>query len=488
MSSSLEAIKGLQPENLWRYFYQLSQIPRESGNEEGVRQWLVAFAKEHGIRHAVDAIGNVIMYRDPSVGYEQVPSVALQGHMDMVCVKTADSAHDFTKDPIELVRDGEFIKAKDTTLGGDNGIAIAMILDIFTDPTVKHGPLEAIFTISEETGLTGAFELDAALVNSRRMLNLDSEEEGVVYIGCAGGLEVDASLKAELVGVPAHWEAWTLRVDHMLGGHSGGEIHQQRGNAIKVAARTLHQMRSLSPVMLAGFAGGTKRNVIPSICDAGFFAPETAHDDILQTVQTVQDAVAIEYGMTDPNITIAATCNGKAEGKAMEINQSHRFIDALFIAPHGVDAMSMTIPGIVETSSNLAIVQYAEGTYHVVSSHRSSILSARDDVAARMGAAMETCGATVTFEGAYPSWTPNPDSAMAKFCAEAYEQLAGKKPVVTAIHAGLECGIINSKISGMDSVSMGPDLFGVHSVDEKLSIPSTERTAAFVKQLLASIK
>lgn len=488
MSSSLEAIKGLKPENLWRYFYQLSQIPRESGNEEGVRQWLVAFAQEHGIRYAVDAIGNVIMYKDPSAGYEQIPSVALQGHMDMVCVKTADSKHDFTKDPIELVRDGEFLKAKDTTLGGDNGIAIAMILDIFTDPTIKHGPLEAIFTISEETGLTGAFELDATLINSRRMLNLDSEEEGVVYIGCAGGIEVDATLKAELVEPPAHWESWTLRVDHMLGGHSGGEIHTQRGNAIKIAARTLHQINLVAPVMLATLEGGTKRNVIPSICDAVFFAPATAHEDIKKAVEAVQEAVAIEYSVADPNITITAGCKGAAEGKAMEINQSHKFIDALFIAPHGVDAMSMTIPGIVETSSNLAIVTFAEGEYNVVSSHRSSILSARDDVAARMGAALATCGAVVEFDGAYPSWTPNPDSAMAKFCAEAYEQLAGKKPVVTAIHAGLECGIINSKIPGMDSVSLGPDLYGVHSVDEKLSIPSTERTAGFVKQLLAIIK
>lgn len=487
--SSLDAIKGLKPENLWRYFYQLSQIPRESGNEEGVRQWLVAFAKEHGIRYAIDAIGNVIMYKDPSVGYEQVPSVALQGHMDMVCVKTADSTHDFTKDPIELVRDGDFLRAKDTTLGGDNGIAIAMILDIFTDPTIKHGPLEAIFTISEETGLTGAFELDASLINSRRMLNLDSEDEGVVYIGCAGGVEVDASLKAELVEVPVHWEAWKLRVDHMLGGHSGGEIHKQRGNAIKFAARTLHQINQVTPVMLATLEGGTKRNVIPSTCDAVFFAPETAHEDIMKAARAIQDAVTIEYGISDPNATITVTSTGKAEGKAMEITQTHRFIDALYIAPHGVDAMSMTIPGIVETSSNLAIVRYQEdGVYHVVSSHRSSILSARDDVAARMGAALETCGAKVLYEGAYPSWTPNPDSAMAKFCAEAYEQLTGKEPQVTAIHAGLECGIINSKIPGMDSASMGPDLFDVHSVDEKLSIPSTERTVAFVKQLLAIIK
>lgn len=488
MSSSLDAIKGLKPENLWRYFYQLSQIPRESGNEEGMRQWLVTFAKEHGIRHAVDSAGNVIMYKEPATGYEQIPSVALQGHMDMVCVKTADSTHDFTKDPIELVRDGEFIRAKDTTLGGDNGIAIAMILDIFTDPSVKHGPLEAIFTISEETGLTGAFGLDASLIDSRRMLNLDSEEEGVVYIGCAGGIEVDATLKAELVEPPAHWETWTLRVDHMLGGHSGGEIHKQRGNAIKLAARTLHQINGLTPVMLALLQGGTKRNVIPSICDAVFFAPASAHGDIEKAAQAIQDAVSIEYGVADPNATITVACKGAAEGKAMEINQSHRFIDALFIAPHGVDAMSMTIPGIVETSSNLAIVTYENGEYHVVSSHRSSILSARDDVAARMGAALATSGADVSFEGAYPSWTPNPDSAMAKFCAEAYGQLTEKKPVVTAIHAGLECGIINSKIPGMDSVSLGPDLFGVHSVDEKLSIPSTERTAAFVKQLLAIIK
>ncbi|MFA6688022.1 MAG: aminoacyl-histidine dipeptidase [Sphaerochaetaceae bacterium] len=488
MSSSLDAIKGLRPANLWTYFYQLSQIPRESGNEAGVRHWLVAFAQEHGLRHAVDSVGNVIIYKEASKGYEAVPPVALQGHMDMVCVKTQESTHDFLKDPIELVRDGDFIRAKDTSLGGDNGIAVAMILDIFTDPSVKHGPLEAIFTVSEETGLTGAFGLDESLISSRRMLNLDSEEEGIIYIGCAGGIEVDATLKATLVQAPSRWESWSLRVDGLLGGHSGAEIHKQRANAIKLAARTLHVIQQDSPIMLASLQGGTKRNVIPSLCDAVFFAPKEAHADIEAHVASLQKAFAKEYGVSDPHASVTVSCQGTAKGLAMEVERTERFVDSLYIAPHGVDAMSMTIPGIVETSSNLAIVTLEDGAYHVVSSHRSSVMSARDDVAARMGVALATSGANLRFSGAYPSWTPDPSSKMASFCAKAYERIEGKKPVVTAIHAGLECGIINSKIPGMDSVSLGPDLFGVHSVNERLSIPSTERTSSLVKQLLAIIR
>ncbi len=484
--TSHDAISGLKPDHLWQYFYELSQIPRESGNVTGVQKWLQEFATEHHIRHTSDSVGNIIFYKDATPGHEHAPAVALQGHMDMVCVKKPGSTHDFLHDPIFLVREGDILHAKDTTLGADNGIAVAMILDIFTDDTLVHGPLEAIFTVDEETGLTGAFGLDPTNIHSKMMLNLDSEEEGIIYIGCAGGIEVDADLIQPLQAVPAGWETWALRVDGLSGGHSGAEIHTQRANAIKVAARALHAVGTHCNFMLVSINGGTKRNVIPSTCDVVFATAVADHDCVLQAIKAVTADVQKEHELTDPHANITLTAAQPAK-QAFSLQQSKSFIDSLHAAPHGVDKMSLTLKDVVQTSSNLAIVTTEAGHLHVISSHRSSVLSERDDVASRMAAAMTLCGATATFSGAYPSWTPNMESPLAAFCSKAYETSSGKKPVLTAIHAGLECGIINSLIPGMDSVSIGPDMWGVHSTDERISVSSADRTLGFVKELVTSI-
>lgn len=476
--------EGLENQRLWSYFSELSQIPRESGNEEGVRQFLLAFAKKNNLVAIVDTIGNVILRKKAYPGYEKRPSVALQGHMDMVCVKTEESDHDFATDPIILVRDGDTLRAKDTTLGGDNGIAVAMIMDILADPEGKHGPLEAIFTVSEETGLTGAFNIEKDMVESRLLINLDSEEEGVLYIGCAGGLEVDAKLPAKLETIPSDYEGFCLTANGLLGGHSGGEIHKQRANAIKVVARAL---ASVKTKMLFACEGGTKRNVIPSICSMSFAAPKSERKAIEEAVQKSFAEQKDEFAISDPGLNLELK-NSKLPKQAASSAQSEAFIRSLYIAPHGVDAMSMTIPGIVETSSNLAIVRFEDGIFSVTSSHRSSILSSRDDVAHRFGQALVSCGASVEYVGAYPSWKPNPDSALTKFCAKAYEEYAHKKPVITAIHAGLECGIINSKVPGMDSVSFGPNMADVHSVKERLSLSSVERISGFTRHLLSIIE
>lgn len=476
--------EGLKDQALWNYFYELSQIPRESGNEEGVRQFLLKFAKEHKLESVVDTIGNVILRKKAAPGYENRPSVALQGHMDMVCVKTEESDHNFATDPIQLVREGDVLRAKDTTLGGDNGIAVAMAMDILADPKAKHGPLEAIFTVSEETGLTGAFNIEADLIHSRLLINLDSEEEGVLYIGCAGGLEVDAKLTAAMQTIPSGYEGFTLTASGLLGGHSGGEIHKQRANAIKAVARALVAVETK---MLYSATGGSKRNVIPSLCSISFAAPKADAQAIEAAVLTCSKELGEEYSISDPGIRVDLV---KAEmpKKAASAEQSEAFIRSLYIAPHGVDAMSMTIKGVVETSSNLAILSFSEGVFSVTSSHRSSILSSRDDIAHRMGEAMKSGGSAVKYVGAYPSWKPNPDSALTKFCATAYEQYAHKKAHITAIHAGLECGIINSRVPGMDSVSFGPDMHDVHSVKERLSLSSVERIMGFLRHLLSIIE
>ncbi|NCD06881.1 MAG: aminoacyl-histidine dipeptidase [Spirochaetia bacterium] len=476
-------LKNLEPSALFNYFKDISDIPRESGNEEGVRKYLLDFAKKNNFEAKVDKIGNVIIYVPATKGFENRSTVALQGHMDMVCVKTLESKHNFDKDPIQLEIEGDFLKAKDTTLGGDNGIAIAMALDVFTDTSVKHGPLEGIFTVSEETGLTGAFNIEAENIKSRKLINLDSEEEGIIYIGCAGGIETQAKLNSAKETLNKNDNVFKLTVKDLLGGHSGAEIHMQRANAIKLVARTLINLKTLK---LVSINGGTKRNVIPSSCECIFAIDDCEVSTIKENVEALNRIYQDEYSIQEPLITVLFE-ETKADS-AFLLEDSINFIRSIFLAPHGVSSMSMELKGVVETSSNLAIVKTNEEGFEAISSHRSSIMSSRDNVANKCAQAFLTSNAKVEQVGAYPSWKPDLSSKLTDFCAKAYKEYSKKEPVLTAIHAGLECGIINSRIPGMDSVSFGPDMFDVHSVKERLSISSTKRTSEFLKHLLSIIE
>ncbi len=480
----MSSLKKLKENNLWKYFLEVSAIPRESGNEEGIRNYLVAFAKEHNLEHYVDKTGNVIIKAEATEGYESMPSIALQGHMDMVCVKDEGIVHDFTKDPIPVYQDGDFLRGRGTTLGGDNGVSMAMILDIFSDKEAKHGPLEAIITVEEETGLTGAFGLDASLINSRLMLNLDSVEEGIFYIGCAGGIEVNAHLPISFTPVAEELTTFEVKVEGLLGGHSGAEIDQQRGNAISIMARYLLLLGEQTPLHLISIEGGTKRNVIPSLCQAKIAIPANSLTEANTLREKVINELKGEFLKADPEVTISLQ---EIDGKGLKgasVEESHLFVKSLFIAPHGVERMSEVIEGLVETSSNLAIVKTTPEGFSVISSHRSSVESARDNVARKMVAALETSGAKASLEGSYPAWTPNPDSPLAASVAQAWEKFSSTKAEVTAIHAGLECGIINSLVDGMDSLSMGPNLYDAHSTKERLSISSTEKMSLFLRHLL----
>jgi dipeptidase D len=484
---SEKAISGLQPDSLWNYFLDISRIPRESGNEDGVRQYLIDFAKDHEFSYHVDNVGNVIIQTPATKGMEGIPSLALQGHMDMVCVKDVGVEHDFAKDPITLLREGDWITAKGTTLGADNGIAIALILDLLSDPQAEHGPLEAIFTTSEETGLEGAFGLDASLIKSRKMLNLDSEEEGVFYIGCAGGVEVRGSVPFETTPVSGDDRAVSITVDNLRGGHSGGEIHKQRANAITSMARVLRNIADEMPIRLASIEGGTKRNVIPSSCTATITIPSNLEDKAKIIVKTIYEDLKNEFAQSDPDLRVTMETTTKAVVSAPSLETSITMINALFLAPHGVERMSQRIEGIVETSSNLAVIRTTENAFTLITSHRSSLMSSRDMVAKKAILAFETAGATCKLENPYPAWTPNPDLPLAKFCAQAWKEKMGNPAEVTAIHAGLECGIINSLVPGMDSVSLGPDLEDVHSTKERVSISSTAKIAQFLRHLCPTI-
>ncbi len=471
---------NLNNKRLWKIFSDISSIPRESGNEEGIRNYLLSWAIEHGINAIKDEVGNVIMKVKATPGYEDYPSIALQGHMDMVCVKREGSTHDFTKDPIEVMTDGKYVWAKDTSLGADNGIAIALALDIFSDEKAEHGPLEGIFTVNEEVGLTGAENVEAKYIDSRRLLNLDSEEEGIFYIGCAGGIEVEGERKCRWE--TAEGESVKIKVSGLLGGHSGGEIHKERANALKLLGRALNRIPGYK---IASIKGGTRRNVIPSTAEAVITVADTSVAESI--VNNLQKEIETEYKYSDPNAQISIE---KAETPEMVLteNLSRKIGETLFVSPAGVRSWSMALKGVVETSDNMAIIEMDEKSVKITYSIRSSVETSKLNLAYEIQTILEGNGFTVRIGGGYPAWAPNPDSTFTKEVKEAYIKIVGKEPVITAIHAGLECGTINDKIPGMDSLSIGPNLFDVHSVNEHVEVESAERVAAFVKAMLKEIK
>ena len=470
----------LNNKRLWQAFNEISKYPRESGNEEGIRNYLLSWAEKHSLEAKTDAKGNVVIYAPATKGYESLPAVALQGHMDMVCVKKSNSKHDFLVDPIAIQTDGATIRAKGTSLGADNGIAIAMVLDILSDPEAEHGPVEAIFTVEEETGLGGVYGLDTDLISARRLINLDSEEEGIIYTGCAGGLDLSATMKYKTeaaAGIPLK-----VSVSGLLGGHSGGEIHKERGNAIKILARYLERLPSAS---IASIEGGTRRNVIPSSASALITVED--REIAMSVARALQEELSNEYKVSDPGVKLTVE-DAEMPQLTMKRKKSQRLIDLLFTSPHGVRSMGTIIPGVVETSDNLAKVRMENGRVTVDYSVRSNVDSRKLLLAYEIQTIAEGLGFKTKATGNYPAWEPDPDSSFTKEIVRAYRKIVGKKPVVTAIHAGLECGIINDRIPGMESVSIGPELHDVHSVNENLNVASAERISDFVKKLLPLLR
>ncbi len=471
---------NLKEKRLWQYFNEISSVPRDSGKEDGIRAYLLDWAGKHNIEAVVDAAGNVIMKKKATPGCENLKPVALQGHMDMVCVKREGSNHDFTKDPIEIVNENGWIHAKDTSLGADNGIALAMILDLFSDESYEHGPLEAICTVNEEVGLSGAFGLEKKYVSARKMINIDNEEEGFFCIGCAGGLDATATKKLIRRRVEKG-EAVSVEISNLLGGHSGSDINKGRCNAIMAFARYLSVLPSYR---LVSIKAGTKRNVIPSSLKAVIVVPNSR--DAIETASILEEELRVEFCKGDGNITIFVK-ETKMPKTAVIEKESRRVGNALLSSPSGVQAYSQTLDGIVETSANMAIIKLDKADFSVVFSIRSSIESAKKNVARIISAIYSEIGADVALGDGYPGWLPNPSSPLAVTLPGAYRRITGKEPLVTAIHAGLECGVINDRIPGMDSISIGPNLFDVHSVNEHLEIESAERLLEFLKAVLKEI-
>ncbi|MDE6114938.1 MAG: aminoacyl-histidine dipeptidase [Muribaculum sp.] len=477
-------IKELKPALIWGIFDQITKVPRPSKKEEKIRQFLLDFAKEHNISVKTDEVGNVVMSKPATPGKENAPTVILQGHMDMVC-ESNDKNFDFDNNPITTIIDGEWVHADGTTLGADNGIGMAASLAVMVDDSLVHGPVEALFTVDEETGMTGANNLGKDMMNGSILLNLDSEDDGEIFIGCAGGVDTTITFdyKREMAPADNHW--FKIDLSNLSGGHSGGDIHEGRANSNKLLARFLFNLSLKHVVKLSEISGGNLRNAIPRAAHAVFGVSSESKEKVMVAFNEYVAAVEKEYAHTDPNMTITIESVEKPE-YAIDTDTSDRLIRSLYACPHGVISMSHDLEGLVETSTNLAAVKMQDNsTILITTSQRSSVESRKWDIARQIEALFVLAGAHVTHGDGYPGWAPDMNSTIMKIASDAYEELYNVKPAIKAIHAGLECGLFLTKYPHLDMVSFGPTLRGVHSPSEKMHIPAVEK---FWNQLTLILK
>ncbi|UCC71389.1 MAG: aminoacyl-histidine dipeptidase [Gemmatimonadota bacterium] len=482
-----EAIAGLKPEAVWRYFAEISRIPRGSKNEQQISDYVVGVAERLGLEAKQDGTLNVVVKKPASAGREGVPTVCLQGHLDMVCEKNKGVEHDFEKDPIELVREGNVLRANGTTLGADNGIAVATNLAIMEDRSLEHGPLEFLFTVDEETGLTGAGFLKPGFVESRTLLNLDSEEEGEIFVGCSGGRDTSGTWRVNFMRAPGGSVAMRVKVQGLVGGHSGLEIDKGRGNSIKTLARVLYGLHEAG-ARLSHIEGGNKRNAIPREAEALVFVPKDRARKAQAIANKFHELISAELATVEPDLLITLDREtGDVERQVIKKDQQERIIKALVALPHGVIKMSADIPGLVETSTNVAVISAVKSSIVLETSQRSSVASEIDEIVQTVATILELSGAKVVQDSGYPGWKPNLDSPILKVAKSTYQQLYGKMPGVQAVHAGLECGIIGEKYPGMDMISFGPTLAGVHSPDEVIYIDTVGKFWDFLLAILKNV-
>ena len=500
-------IKELQPQEVFSLFHEITQVPRPSKREGKIIEWLKAFAVKHNLEHTVDEAGNIIMRKPATPGYENKPGVILQAHMDMVCEKNNDTVHDFDNDPIKTYIDGDFIKADGTTLGADNGIGMALMLAAITSDTLQHPALECLFTVDEETGLTGAFRLQDGCLQGKQLINLDSEDDGQVFIGCAGGIDTLAKMhytpspitdspKGASNSEASHSHsvasrlAIHLKVSGLMGGHSGDDINKGRGNANKILVRFLYQVMQDTDMQLATINGGNLRNAIAREAEAVIVIPMAKKEDIRIMLNHYIATIEAEIGDVEKDFAMSLETTDMPQ-TIIPADKAKVLIQALYACPHGMTAMSKTMPGLVETSTNLASIKMREdekGAYvEINTSQRSSIESKKHDIKQMVECALALACDEVTHGDGYPGWAPNPQSPLLEVTKKAYADLFDAEPKVLAIHAGLECGLFLEKYPYLDMVSIGPQMFGVHSPQERLSIASTGKCWEWLKTILASL-
>ena len=480
-------IINLEPALLWKYFYELNQIPRCSGNEEAAGEYVISVAEKFNLKWKKDHVGNILVSKPASAGMENRPAAVIQGHLDMVCEKNKDTVHDFSKDPIKmLIKDG-WVTADGTTLGSDNGIAVAMGLAIMEDDSIMHPPMEFLFTVDEETGLTGATELKNDFLEGRILLNVDSEEEGALYIGCAGGQHTILNKKIDWTHRHEDHKSFLLKIDGLRGGHSGLNIHEEFGNAIKLLSRVLYSLKDKFHYHLAKVEGGSKHNAIPREAEAIIDVPAD-NVDTLKKIAAEFDKIfkeELRFVDTGVEVSIEEQANPK---QVFSTDFRDQLIAVLYAMPHGVIAMSHAIEGLVETSTNMAIIETRDDSIEMLTSQRSSIASGVQDIAEKIKALGELGDFEVEQGGGYPAWEPNPESCLLQVCKDIYNSKYGKIPEVKAIHAGLECGIIGEKYAGMDMISFGPDIEGAHSPDERIKIDSVAHIWEYLLEILRENK
>ena len=480
----MEAIKlaGLAPEAVFGYFEKICSIPHGSGNTKMISDYLVSFAKEQGIRYIQDKDNNVILFGEATCGMEDREPVILQGHMDMVCEKDATCPLDMDVDGLDIAHDGRCVYARGTTLGGDDGIAVAYALAILADKTIAHPPLEVIITVDEETGLLGANSIDISMLKGRRLINLDSEEEGIFTVSCAGGATAGITLPAERR--PVYGPCIRLVVDGLQGGHSGAEIHKNRANANKVMGEFMNRIQKLMPLCLTSLAGGAKDNAIPRSCQATLVAMGTH----LERINTIAEELQAEIRETydEPEATVQAFDVDALGGNSLTTECTAKIIGMLCAAPNGIQAMSTDMPDLVQTSLNMGIIKLGE-QFHATFSVRSSVNAEKQELLDQLKTLAGFYNGTYTQNGEYPAWEYKKESELRDTMVRVYTDMFGREPKVLAIHAGLECGLLSEKIPGLDCISIGPDMHDIHTSRERLEIASTERTWNYLLAVLKAL-
>ncbi len=480
-------IRSLRPNNVWKYFYEILQIPRPSKKEEKILAYLEGFAVENNLDYKKDNIGNILIKKPASSGSERLRTVILQSHVDMVCEKNSNVKHNFEKDPINAYIEGDWLKAKGTTLGADNGIGVAYQLAVLADKHLEHGPLECLFTVDEETGLTGAGSLSNDFLTGGILINLDSEDEGEIFIGCAGGIDTLVSYPLKFKKSPKNHTFFELKVSGLKGGHSGDDINKGFGNSNKILTRLLWSLKKEFDVKISDFQGGNLRNAIPREAKAIISFDMSNEKEILKIISSLSGIIKNELKHTEPDLTININTTKKHKTVLKDKNASN-LLSAIYACPNGVVSMSHSIPGLVETSTNLASVQFKEDDMaEIVTSQRSSVETAKVDIANSIVSTFDLIEANCKHTDSYPGWLPNIDSEILKIATNGYKKLFEKEPKIKAIHAGLECGLFLEKYPYLDMISIGPTMRGVHSPDERLHIPSVESTWNFLLEILKDI-
>ncbi len=471
-----ETILQMEPRNLWKYFTRMTEIPHKSKNEAAIGQWLQSVGREHGLEVVADAVGNVLIRVPATPGHENAPVVVLQGHMDMVCEQNRDSTHDFSRDPLKLRIDGEWLAATGTTLGADNGVGLAAALAVLDDSGTVHGPLEILATVDEETGMTGAFHLQPDFLRGRIMLNLDSEEDGAIYVGCAGGADVKAFFDIAQQPVPAGSVVVEVGIGGLRGGHSGLNIIENRANALRMLARVLKDLEKQGiSWTLADLGGGSAHNAIPREAVARVVIAASDFERMRERVNARFDAMRAEYGKREKGMKLSCSQPGVFSGPAWSPAVARAIVDFMLLVPNGTLTMSQDLPNLVESSCNLATVKVDQGKAIVHLSCRSSVQPVIPEIQETIAIAAARCGAQAELGEGYPAWQPDMDSPLLAKAKKVFTEVFGKVPDIKAIHAGLECGIIGQKYPGMQMVSFGPEIHGAHSPEEKVHIPSVQR-------------